>query len=206
MGLPAVPEAVAVAVHLQDVDVVGEAVQQRSVQPLRAEDLGPFVEGQGGGHHDGVPIVALAEDLEEQVRSGEGQGHVAQFVDDQQAEAGQIPLQVEQRYLIPGFQRSALPRFHRRDAPSEVPQPVYFAAMALLDHRACRMVAESGGLARASPSFAPPMAGNSPVYGPGWKFPLVVAQGMAGKPGCTTLGRNPYFRYSSTPRSRQLPV
>ena len=100
MGLPAVPEAVAVAVHLQDVEMVGEAVQQRSVQPLRAENLGPFVEGQGGGHHDGVPIVALAEDLEEQVRSGEGQEHVAQFVDDQQAEAGQLPLEVEQRYLI----------------------------------------------------------------------------------------------------------
>ena len=41
--------------------------------------------------------------------------------------AGQIPLQVEQRYLIPGFQRSALHRFHRRDAsarfPSPIPQP-----------------------------------------------------------------------------------
>ena len=120
MGLPAVPEAVAVAVHLQDVDVVGEPVQQRTGEAVRAE-------GQGGGHHDGVPIVALAEDLEEQVRSGEGQGHVAQFVDDQQAEAGQIPLRVEQRYLIPGLQRSALHSFHRRDAsarrPSAVPQP-----------------------------------------------------------------------------------
>ncbi len=30
--LPAVPEAVAVAVHLQDVDVVGETVQQRTGQ------------------------------------------------------------------------------------------------------------------------------------------------------------------------------
>ena len=27
------------------------------------------------------------------------------------------------------------------------------------------------------------VAGNSPVYGPGWEFPLVVAQGVAGKPG-----------------------
>ena len=132
MGLPAVPEAVALAVHLQDVDVVGEPVQQGTGEAVRAEDLGPFVEGQGGGHHDGVPVVALAEDLEEQVRSGEGQGHVAQFVDDQQAEAGQIPLRVEQRYLIPGLQRSALHRFHRRDAsarrpsrgsPAAVPQP-----------------------------------------------------------------------------------
>ena len=37
--------------------------------------------------------------------------------------------------------------------PSAVTQPVHFAAMALLDHRACRMVAESGGT--ASPSRRP---------------------------------------------------
>ncbi len=44
--LPATLETVALAVHLQDVDVVGEAVQQGPGQPLRAEDLGPLVEGQ----------------------------------------------------------------------------------------------------------------------------------------------------------------
>ena len=32
-----------------------------------------------------------------------------------------IPLQVEQRYLVPGLQGSALPRFHRRDSPARVP-------------------------------------------------------------------------------------
>ena len=52
-----------------------------------------------------------------------------------------------------------------------VTQAVYFANMALLDRRACRMVAESVGMARASPSrpawletalFTAP-AGNSPL-------------------------------------------
>jgi hypothetical protein len=38
-------EAEAVAIHLQDVDVVGEPVQQSAGQPLRAKDLGPFLEG-----------------------------------------------------------------------------------------------------------------------------------------------------------------
>ena len=37
------------------------------------------------------------------------------------------------------------------------------------------------------------MAGNSPVYGPGWEFPLVVAQGVAGKPGLFLPGRTVYF-------------
>ena len=101
--------------------MVGEAIQQRAGEAFRAEDFRPLVEGQVGGHHDGAPTVALAEDLEEQFRSGGGQGDEAQFVDDQQAEAGQLPLEVEQRYLIPGLQRSASHRFHRRDASARFP-------------------------------------------------------------------------------------
>ena len=62
--LSAALEPVAFAVHLQDVDVVGEPVQQNASEALRAEDLGPLVEGQVGGHNCGTPFVALAEDLE----------------------------------------------------------------------------------------------------------------------------------------------
>ena len=42
-------EAVAVAVHLQDMDVVGEPVQQRAGEAFRSEHVGPLVEGQVGG-------------------------------------------------------------------------------------------------------------------------------------------------------------
>ena len=42
-------ESVAVPVHLQDVDMVGEAVEESSGQPFRAEHLGPLDEGQVGG-------------------------------------------------------------------------------------------------------------------------------------------------------------
>ena len=66
--LPAVPEAVAVAVHLQDVDVVGETIRQRSGEPLRTEHPGPLIEGEVGGDQDGPALAALAEDLEEQFR------------------------------------------------------------------------------------------------------------------------------------------
>ena len=65
---------------------------------------------------------------------------------------------------------------------------MYFSTMALLDHRACRMIAESGETARADrPGW------KQPVYGPGWEFPLVVAQGVAGKPGLFLPGRTAYF-------------
>ena len=89
----------------------------------------------------------------------------------------QLPLQVEQTSFVPGLGRSALPRCHRRDAPSAVTQPGYSAKMALLDRRAFPMLADSGGH--------------------GCKPPLPVAEGVAGKPGCTTGGRNQDFRDSS---------
>jgi hypothetical protein len=37
---------VALAVHLEDVGMVGEAIEQRPSQAFRAEHLGPFVERQ----------------------------------------------------------------------------------------------------------------------------------------------------------------
>ena len=85
-------EAVAVAVHLQDMDVGGEPVQQRAGEAFRPEDRSPFVEGQVGGDQDGAPLVALAEDLEEEFRSVGGQGDEAQFVDDQQVQTGKLSL------------------------------------------------------------------------------------------------------------------
>ena len=39
-------EPVAVAVHLQDMDVVGEPVEECTGEPLGTEHAGPFVERQ----------------------------------------------------------------------------------------------------------------------------------------------------------------
>ena len=44
----------------------------------------------------GAPLVALAEDLKKQLGTGAGQGHEAQFFDDQQIRTGKLTLQVEQ--------------------------------------------------------------------------------------------------------------
>ena len=54
-----------------------------------------------GGDQDGLALVALAEDLEEQFCSSPGKWNQTQFVDDQQAEARQIPPEVEQSFFIP---------------------------------------------------------------------------------------------------------
>ena len=45
LALPALSQPVAFAVHLEDVDVVGEPVEERAGEALRAEHLGPLVEG-----------------------------------------------------------------------------------------------------------------------------------------------------------------
>lgn len=47
--LPDLLEAEALAVHLQDMDIVSNAVQVRAGQAFRTKDLGPLVEKQIGG-------------------------------------------------------------------------------------------------------------------------------------------------------------
>jgi len=79
-------EAVGVGVHLQDVDVVGDAIEQCAGEPFGAEDLGPLVEWQVAGDQRRGALVALADGLEEQLGSGLRQRHISQFVDKCSAE------------------------------------------------------------------------------------------------------------------------
>ena len=58
-------EAVAFPVHLEDVDVMGEPVQQGACQPFGSERFGPFVERQVAGDQRGAALVAAAENLEQ---------------------------------------------------------------------------------------------------------------------------------------------
>ena len=66
----ALVETIALAVHFQDMDMVGEAVQQRPGQAFGAEHLGPLVEGKIAGQQGGAAFVTLAEDLEQQFGAG----------------------------------------------------------------------------------------------------------------------------------------
>jgi hypothetical protein len=50
------------------------------------------VEGQVGGNQDRAALIALAEDVQEQLGSGLGQGHEAQFVDDEELQTRRRPL------------------------------------------------------------------------------------------------------------------
>src|SRR6266478_4698488 len=96
-------EAIAVAVHFEDVDVVCQPVEQRAGQPLGPEHAGPLVERQIAGDEGGAALVTLAEDLEQELGAGRRQGHIAEFVDDQQLVGRQLALQAEQSLLVPGL-------------------------------------------------------------------------------------------------------
>jgi hypothetical protein len=54
-------EAIAVAIHFEDVNVVGQPIEQRAGQPLGPKHAGPLVERQIGGDNDGAALVTLAE-------------------------------------------------------------------------------------------------------------------------------------------------
>ena len=66
---PALPEPVAFAVHLQDMDVVGDPVEQCAGEALAGEHRRPFLEGQVRGDDGGAVLVAPAEDVEQQFAS-----------------------------------------------------------------------------------------------------------------------------------------
>src|ERR1700685_248544 len=62
---PAALESEAVPVHFQDVNMMGESIQQCTGQPLRAQHLGPLGKGQVAGYQCGSPFVTLTEDFEQ---------------------------------------------------------------------------------------------------------------------------------------------
>ena len=66
-GLHGFTEPVTFAVHLEDVAAMGQAVQQRRGHAFALEDLTPIAEGQVTGDQQAGPLIAIGEDLEEQL-------------------------------------------------------------------------------------------------------------------------------------------
>mgnify|MGYP002386131676 FL=1 len=109
-GAPAtsgLPEAVAVAVHRQDADVVGQPVEQRAGQTLRSQDGRPVLEGQVRGDDGRAALIALREDLEQELGAGRRERHIAELVDDQQLDRLQLALEPEQALLVAGLEELA---------------------------------------------------------------------------------------------------
>ena len=106
-------------VHILEMNVVGEAVQQSPGQAFRAEYLRPLIERQVGGHQDRAPLVALAEDFEQQLGAGLRERHEAEFVDDQKVILCQLLLQAQQAFFIPGLHQFMNQGSGREEADGE---------------------------------------------------------------------------------------
>ena len=64
--------------------MVRQPVQNGAGEALGTKDLGPFVERQVGRDDEGAALVALRDNLKEQLGAGFTEGNEAQFVDNQQ--------------------------------------------------------------------------------------------------------------------------
>lgn len=83
-------EAPAVVAGLDDVTVMGQPVEQRGGHLGVAEDAGPFTEGEVRGDDDRRALVEPADEMEQELAAGLSEGQVAEFIEDDEVEAGQL--------------------------------------------------------------------------------------------------------------------
>lgn len=59
---------------------MGEAIEQRGRHLWVAEHGSPFTKGEIGGNDDGGLLVELADQMEQELSAGLGEGQIAQFI------------------------------------------------------------------------------------------------------------------------------
>src|ERR1700726_3995687 len=81
-------------------DMVGEAIEQRTGETLALEGARPFLEWEIRCDDGRSTLVALAENLKEELGASLGQWHIAEFVDDEEFDGGELGLKFEQTLFI----------------------------------------------------------------------------------------------------------
>src|SRR5438105_15141203 len=69
---------------------MGEPVEKCSGHLGIAEHGGPLTESEVGGDDDRGALVETADEMEEQLSASLSEGQIAQFVEDDEVEAGQV--------------------------------------------------------------------------------------------------------------------
>ena len=77
-----------------------EPVEQRRGELLVAEDLHPLAVGEVGGDDRRAPLVAVGEEVEQQLAAGALEGHEAELVDDQQRDPQVTLMEPRERELV----------------------------------------------------------------------------------------------------------
>src|SRR3974377_2596953 len=75
---------------LDDVAVMGEAVEQRGRHLGIAEHARPFAEGEIGGDDDRGALVEPADEVEQELSAGLREWQIAEFIEDDEVHARQM--------------------------------------------------------------------------------------------------------------------
>ena len=99
-----ISKTVAFAVGFDDMDTMGEPIEQCPGEPLVAEDLGPLLEGEIGRHEHALPFVGATEHFKKQFGPRFGKRYVSQFIQDNQILTFELLVQALECLFLPAFQ------------------------------------------------------------------------------------------------------
>jgi hypothetical protein len=80
-------EAPAIVAGLDDLAVVGQPIEQRGGHLGVAEHAGPLSEGEVRGDDDRGALVKPADEVEQKLAAGLGEGQIAEFVENDEVHA-----------------------------------------------------------------------------------------------------------------------
>ena len=83
-------EAPTVVAGLDDIAVVGEAIEQRGRHLGITEDARPFTECEVGGDDDRGALVEPADEVEQELSSGLSEGQIAELVENDEVHSGEL--------------------------------------------------------------------------------------------------------------------
>ena len=92
-------------VGLDDVDTVGQPVEQRAGEAFVAEDLGPILEGLVGGDDKAPAFVGAADDFEEEFSAGLREGVIAELIEHKQVAFVEPGHQALEQAFFPGLEQ-----------------------------------------------------------------------------------------------------
>src|SRR5512135_3053668 len=116
------PEPIALAIHLENVAVVTETIEESRRHPFALEDLAPLAERQVARHQDAAALVAVGEDPEQQLHPASAHRDVPQLITDQQVRPIELAEEpVEGVLLLLLLQLADQAR--RREEPHPQPGP-----------------------------------------------------------------------------------
>src|SRR5581483_7982317 len=83
-------ESPAVVAGLDDVAVMGQPIEQRGGHLGVAEHTGPLAEGKVGRDDYGCALIEPADEVEQKLATGLGEGQISELVQDDEVHPGQM--------------------------------------------------------------------------------------------------------------------